>query len=362
MSFYIRKSVKAGPFRFNLSKSGLGVSTGVPGFRVGSGPRGNYVRVAGGLIQYRSTRRGPTIEEPTWTPPPPPPVADVLLDDVTGASATELVPTGPGDLVEQLNEAAGRWRTFPWALGLLVLIFIAKPIVGAVLLLPAVPALVWLWYWDRARRTVVAFYDVNDEAATWFQQLIKAAEELASNQGLWRVNAAGNVQTTYQYKVNAGATTIVSRSGAGVSLEPPSILATNIAVPSVAVAKAGLFFLPDRLLVKDGKSFSDLSYKDLQTVLTMVRFTEDGRVPRDSEQVDTTWQYVNVRGGPDRRFKNNRQFPVMLYGEIALTSSGGLHWLLQCSRPASGERLAEVLRAAPSVREQPAEAAEKQRE
>ncbi|MGO9102221.1 MAG: DUF4236 domain-containing protein [Mycobacterium sp.] len=42
MAFYIRKAVKAGPFRFNLSKSGIGVSTGVPGFRVGSGPRGNY--------------------------------------------------------------------------------------------------------------------------------------------------------------------------------------------------------------------------------------------------------------------------------------------------------------------------------
>ena len=45
MGFYIRKSIKAGPFRFNLSKSGLGVSAGIPGFRVGTGPRGNYVHM-----------------------------------------------------------------------------------------------------------------------------------------------------------------------------------------------------------------------------------------------------------------------------------------------------------------------------
>jgi hypothetical protein len=38
MGFYIRKSVSVGPFRFNLSKSGIGVSTGIMGFRVGSGP------------------------------------------------------------------------------------------------------------------------------------------------------------------------------------------------------------------------------------------------------------------------------------------------------------------------------------
>jgi len=31
MSFYIRKSVRVGPFRFNLSKSGIGVSAGVRG-------------------------------------------------------------------------------------------------------------------------------------------------------------------------------------------------------------------------------------------------------------------------------------------------------------------------------------------
>ena len=54
MGFYLRKSLSAGPFRFNLSKSGVGVSVGVPGFRVGTGPRGNYVSVGGSRIRYRA--------------------------------------------------------------------------------------------------------------------------------------------------------------------------------------------------------------------------------------------------------------------------------------------------------------------
>jgi hypothetical protein len=53
MGVYVRKSVRAGPFRFNLSKSGVGVSAGFPGFRVGTGPRGNYVRAGKGGIYYR---------------------------------------------------------------------------------------------------------------------------------------------------------------------------------------------------------------------------------------------------------------------------------------------------------------------
>jgi hypothetical protein len=238
---------------------------------------------------------------------------------------------------------------FPWALGLLIVILLAQPVVGAILLVPGIPGLIWLWFHDRARRTVVAFYDVNDAAAKWFEELVDAAQEISQNSGLWRVDAAGDVQTTYQYKVNAGATTIVSRSGAQASQKPPPILATNIAVPAITSGKAGLFFLPDRLLVKDAKRFSDVSYAELEAHVTQLRFTESGRIPCDAQQVDTTWQYVNVHGGPDRRFKNNRQLPVMLYGELGLASAGGLHWLLQCSQPTTIERLIAVLQSTPSA-------------
>ena len=43
MGVFIRKAFKAGPVRFNLSKSGLGLSAGVKGLRLGAGPRGAYV-------------------------------------------------------------------------------------------------------------------------------------------------------------------------------------------------------------------------------------------------------------------------------------------------------------------------------
>lgn len=39
MGFYIRKSFSFGPLRINLSKSGLGVSVGVKGARVGRDAR-----------------------------------------------------------------------------------------------------------------------------------------------------------------------------------------------------------------------------------------------------------------------------------------------------------------------------------
>lgn len=48
-------SIRVGPLRFNLSKSGFGVSAGIKGFRAGTGPRGNYVHMGLGGIYYRAT-------------------------------------------------------------------------------------------------------------------------------------------------------------------------------------------------------------------------------------------------------------------------------------------------------------------
>src|SRR4029077_16042409 len=55
MSFYLRKSIKVGPLRFNLSGSGVGVSAGIRGLRFGVGPRGNYVHMGRSGIYYRAT-------------------------------------------------------------------------------------------------------------------------------------------------------------------------------------------------------------------------------------------------------------------------------------------------------------------
>ena len=55
MGLFLRKALRAGPLRFNLSKSGFGLSVGVTGFRFGVGPRGRYVHAGRGGVYYRKT-------------------------------------------------------------------------------------------------------------------------------------------------------------------------------------------------------------------------------------------------------------------------------------------------------------------
>ena len=67
MGFYYRKSVNLGPFRVNLSKSGLGYSVGGRGFRVGTTARGKKYCLARtlrvspvGLLFEQATERPPS--------------------------------------------------------------------------------------------------------------------------------------------------------------------------------------------------------------------------------------------------------------------------------------------------------------
>jgi hypothetical protein len=361
MSFYLRKSLRAGPFRFNLSRSGVGVSVGVPGFRVGSGPRGNYVRVGKAGVYYRTTPGATTTpallktpEQPTWQPPV---ASDVVMEDTTGAAVTALAPTGPGDLVEQLNEAESR---FPLAwiavIATIVLALVASGTLGWIVLVLGLIGSLWLALRDQARRSVVTFYEVEDQSAVWFQSLLDAHRELTAAKGLWRIEAAGAVTTTRDFKVNAGAGTLVSRTKAKATSQGPRALKTNISVPSVTAGKSSLHFLPDRVLVHDGRRFSDVAYSALEVADDVTRFIEDGRVPRDGIQVDTTWKYVNIKGGPDRRYKENPKLPVMAYDRLVLASDGGLAWILDCSRQGAAPALRAAVSSAidPEIVEGPA--------
>jgi DNA polymerase III epsilon subunit-like protein len=257
------------------------------------------------------------------------------MHDVTGQDAGQLAPTGPDDLVAQLNRASARPSLWPWAAGILavaVFVTLVIPPIALLLLLFGLPFIIWLALWEKARRTVITFYEVDGPAAAWYEQLTSGYGTMMSLGGAWRVRESGELENTYQRKVNSGASHLISRASAFFGTTPPPVLATNISVPTVTCGADALLFLPDRLLVRSGSKWSDLMYGDLRAKVTSSRFIETGAVPRDGQQVDTTWRYVNAKGGPDKRFRDNRLLPVMLYGELELTSPGGLRWVLQCSR------------------------------
>jgi DNA polymerase-3 subunit epsilon len=121
------------------------------------------------------------------------------------------------------------------------------------------------------------------------------------------------------------------------------VLVTNIAVPSLHGKGRSVYFLPDRVLVRHGNQYADLPYVAINAHMEPKRFIESQPPPSDAQCVDTTWQYANKSGGPDGRFKNNRQLPVMLYGRLTLTTPQGLLMVWDFSRADAAASLAEAL-------------------
>jgi uncharacterized tellurite resistance protein B-like protein len=350
VGFYVRKSLKAGPFRFNLSKSGLGVSAGVPGFRVGSGPRGNYVRLGAGGVYYQASlgagqRRNQFSQNPAWPPSSTPASSAVVFEDQRGTSVQSLAPTSSDDLVQQLNEASHRKPLTRWVVIAFVVLGLVTMPFGFFVWLLAIPVVWWVVLRDRARRSVVIFYDVNDEHARQFQSLVDAGHSLAQSKKLWRINQSGALQSGHQQKVNAGAGALVRRSIAGVTNNGPKELVTNIAVPGVSADGASMFLLPDRILLSHRSVFTDIGYDSLRVQERQTDFIESpGPTPSDAVQVGSTWQYVNKKGGPDRRFKNNPVLPIMKYTELELDTANGFRWVLQVSNAQTAARFARELR------------------
>lgn len=68
-----------------------------------------------------------------------------------------------------------------------------------------------------------------------------------------------------------------------------------------------------------------IGYSNLQISQGFTRFIEEESVPFDAVIVDRTWRFLNKSGGPDRRFSNNRQLPILQLGVLALMSSSGLN-------------------------------------
>jgi hypothetical protein len=340
MGFYIRKGFNFGPLRLNLSRSGLGASFGVKGARIGVGPRGSYVQMGRGGLYYRqtlsSTRRGEFRPSPTpirLTQQAPIPTEE--FHEIVSATAVSLTDSTATDLLTELNRVKSRQDRFPIA----VLLSIS--------MLGVLWAFDLAWWWmalvgiatiilglyarnsDVLNGTAILNYSLDSDAAAKFTSLQAPFKQLAACQRVWHIDSTAR---TSDWKRNAGVLTLLKRTEVRPSFSRPPKVQCNLELPTLKAGKTTLYFFPDRVLIYDAGGIGALAYSDLKVDAQISRFVEGESVPGDSQQVDSTWRYVNKKGGPDRRFNNNRQLPIMQYGMLEFSSASGLSALFMCSR------------------------------
>ncbi len=209
MPFYIRKSVNVGPFRFNLSGAGIGVSAGVKGFRVGTGPRGHYIHAGRDGFYYRSSLghsskpSGPShVTVPTLPRVGPHiPVETGNISDMADADAAAVLKS----INDNLSKS-GFWPIPVICCVIIIPIFLTRiPLLGIAGLL-AVCALVSLSYWlyrrDETRFTTVLMYDLEDDAIKAFEKFVAEFDELSKSLKVMNIDTKGIV---YDWKRHGGA-------------------------------------------------------------------------------------------------------------------------------------------------------------
>lgn len=347
MGWYLRKSIGFGPFRVNLSKSGIGYSFGVRGARIGANSRGTYIRMGRGSVYYQKylhTNSG----QPSQPAPlqPQPAVSQELADVIPTASASALQDSSAAELLQQLNEHYRKQRIAPIVMVLTGLLMgfgmvVSAPIwleiglvaVGTVALAIATRA-------DYKRKIVHLDYSLDPEAAHAYVAFLQGVDQLRYVGGIWRISSQEmNADTKY----HAGAQYSISRKRISGGFEAPPSVLTDTAILMLNTGPQRLYFLPDRLLIYEGNEIGAVQYASVNCTVRPSTFVESEGVPGDAEVIGRTWLYTNKGGGPDRRFANNPEIPIVGYAEVNMRSSGGLNYVFQVSNSQRATLFAEAI-------------------
>lgn len=335
MGFRFRKSINlGGGMRINLSKSGVGYSFGVKGFRVtkkANGGTRTTVSIPGSGLSYVHESSGgkQNSRRSSGSPTPNTFHSDVNntydTQEIKNANATMLVSEG---LEDMLAAATKSLRLYSWAsIGFWVTLVLGF---GFPPFLLATVALFICALYIRKNGVIDLDYSFEDNQAAEVLERMKPLTNIAKSKKLWYISQTSKV---IDKKYAAGASNTIKRNKCKVSTSVPFPFKTNTETISFILGKESLLFLPDKLFVIQGTKVGVLSYSDVVTRVHGQRFIESETVPKDAQIVDYTWQYVNKSGGPDKRFQNNRKLPVCLYGELEVRSNSGLNTDIMFSNP-----------------------------
>jgi uncharacterized protein DUF4236 len=350
VGLYIRKGFNFGPLRLNLSRSGLGASFGVKGARIGIGPRGSYIHVGRGGLYYRQSLPLGSTRAENSNAPSAPKISEKIqekdLQVVASAAASQMIDSSAAAVLRELNRVKKRFDRFPLVLitgiGVLALLLVRGTAWWELFSfgVAACTLAVYARHSDVTHGTAILNYSLEPDSERHFSQLKAAFKKLTDCDRVWHIDASGHMNDV---KRHAGATALLQRAKAQASFSSPPKVQCNIEIPALSGKHKSLYFFPDHLLVYDSTGVGAVSYEQLEAGAEDTRYIEEESIPRASTRVGTTWKYLNKNGGPDRRFNNNRQIPVMLYGLLSLSSKSGLKEIFQCSTPGVPKQITAAL-------------------
>lgn len=323
MGWYFRKSKSFGPARLNLSKSGVGLSTGIKGARISFGPRGTYINLGRNGIYYRKkidrnkeTRKRRNgfggLDRSSARPKSEYTQTESCSEDAIRLSGNSNSVFGQ-NIVKNIN----RSRLFFWLWFLTSFYLVILKNWGLLVMIVS-GVLLRRFFFLRLN------FELDDEAELEWKKFTEIINEMRDSKKLWIVESASYNANA---KIHAGAYRNLSRGNAKARLIKANRstglrVKADIDTAIIKSKKCKILFIPNGILVKKGWKYVAYSFEQVDLYASTTDYIEYGAIAKDAEIVSRTWQYVNKDGSADKRYKNNRQFPVCLYGTLEFSGDG----------------------------------------
>lgn len=336
MGFRYRKSINlGGGFRVNLSTKGVGYSWGVKGYRVtktADSRTRQTVSIPGTGISYveeHGNKRQQSAGSQAQVHPVDPYAGYNSIEQVKSADANTLRSGVYEELFRQI-----KWANAIRVIGVILTLFSSQ--VGMSFFYLCVAACAVLFFMSR---NYIEYEFDYVERAKW-EKLSAVWRAIASSQSLQEITVTAKAKNT---RTNAGIENSVNTVKMTAGGKLPWYLRTNIKPVVFKLQNCQLAIMPDRLLVFTKNKLGAVDYTEAKFNITAVGFLETGPIPRDSEVVKQVWAYANNDGSPDKRYANNRQYPVMKYGKVCISSPGGLNIQFMCSNEKASDALNHII-------------------
>lgn len=370
MGFYIKKSKSIGPFRVNLSKSGIGVSAGVKGARISKGPRGTTIHAGSNGIYYRKTvsskkrasssnkqSTNRTHNTGTYIATSRQNQKDLnailgdypdILDQVNAnvksiGKAAQLDPEesasncffniGSESITADgiAEELLSNYKSFKKARALLLVVAIVFIVFAlftkttTALAIMAVVAAIALIL--RAILKVDLICELDEkELSLWNDVLTNLAYITSSGRiGL----LSGNPDSSYSFgKYYTKHIHPFRQVGILEAGKPNSVkVRCNVDIFQIVCSDIALYLLPDCIIVASNKdarvySFAYVSIERLKANITSVGYD----YAADASNITHYWEHETKDNNPDLRYKDNQMYTVATYGVVKFSSPSGFEF------------------------------------
>jgi len=211
--------------------------------------------------------------------------SNIDFQEIESGSVSQMVDSSSAELLAEINSKSKKPLIWPWVFGssvclLAVVVAVNVPLwVFCLLISLCGGGLIWGVHADKLRKTVVLFYELEPHIEEAFQSLHNAFNALRSCSRMWHVESKGNITTTYDWKVNAGASAIVRRTNIAPHVGSPPYFQCNVAIPVLPAGHQKLYFLPDRILVWTANGVGAVGFDQIDMSSNEQRFIESDGVP-----------------------------------------------------------------------------------